>query len=98
MTSRINTTRDISKFSQHITILKYHSWYLRQVSLQIMLLPILIVTLRKEVFERQTATGSGILHSCPNFRAYRRYKSRNVFSNRGLSASKHVKRVMVLLA
>ena len=47
----INTTCDISKWSQisltrrlvklHITILKYHSWYLCQISLQIMLLPIL---------------------------------------------------------
>ena len=46
----INTTRDISKLSQislasrlvklRITILKYHSWYLYQISLQIMLLPI----------------------------------------------------------
>ena len=45
----INTTRDISKLSQislaqrlvklRITILKYHSWYLCQISLQIMLLP-----------------------------------------------------------
>ena len=34
----INTTCDISKLSQ---ILKYHSWYLCQISLQIMLLPIL---------------------------------------------------------
>ena len=48
----IKTTRDISKLSQislawrlvklRITILKYHSWYLCQISLQIMLLPILI--------------------------------------------------------
>ena len=40
----INTTRDISKLSQislahrlvklRITILKYHSWYLCQISLQ----------------------------------------------------------------
>ena len=47
----INTTRDISKLSQislaywlvklRITISKYHSWYLCQISLQIMLLPIL---------------------------------------------------------
>ena len=46
----INTTRDISKFSLislayrlvklRITILKYHLWYLRQISLQIMLLHI----------------------------------------------------------
>ena len=46
----INTTRDISKLSQitlaqqlvkwHITISKYRSWYLRQISLQIMLLPV----------------------------------------------------------
>ena len=34
----INTTRDISKLSQ---ISKYHSWYLCQISLQIMLLPTL---------------------------------------------------------
>ena len=34
----INTTCDISKLSQ---ILKYHSWYLCQISLQIMLLLIL---------------------------------------------------------
>ena len=45
----INTTRDISKLSQisqlaelRITVFKYHSWYLYQISLQIMLLPILI--------------------------------------------------------
>ena len=48
----INTTSDISKLSQislterlvkfRITILKYHSWYLCQISLQIMLLPILM--------------------------------------------------------
>jgi len=46
----INTTCDISKLSQislawrlvklRITISKYHSWYLCQISLQIMLLPI----------------------------------------------------------
>ena len=46
----INTTCDISKLSQislawrlvklRITILKYHLWYLCQISLQIMLLPI----------------------------------------------------------
>ena len=42
----INTTRDISKLSQislvklRIAISKYHSWYLCQISLQIMLLPI----------------------------------------------------------
>ena len=46
----INTARDISKLSQishayrlvklRITILKYHSWYLCQISLQIILLPI----------------------------------------------------------
>ena len=50
----INTTRDISKCSQisravrrvklRITILKYHSWYLCQISLLILLLPILIIT------------------------------------------------------
>ena len=35
----INTTCDISKLSQiRKTILKYHSWYLCQMSLQIMLL------------------------------------------------------------
>ena len=34
-----NTTRDISKLPQ-ISISKYQSWYLCQVSLQIMLLPI----------------------------------------------------------
>ena len=49
----INTTRDIPKLSQislarrlvklRITISKYHSWYLCQISLQIMLLPILII-------------------------------------------------------
>ena len=48
----IHTTRDISKLFQIslalwlmklcITILKYHSWYLCRISLQIMLLPILI--------------------------------------------------------
>ena len=44
----INTTRDISKLSQislaelRITVLKYHLWYLYQISLQIMLLPIQI--------------------------------------------------------
>ena len=47
----INNTRDISKLSQislaerlvklRIAILKYHSWYLRRISLQIMRLPIL---------------------------------------------------------
>ena len=39
----INTTRDISKLSQislRITISKYHFWYLCQISLQIVLLPI----------------------------------------------------------
>ena len=36
----INTTRDIWKLPQ---ISKYHSWYLCQVSLQIMLLPIQII-------------------------------------------------------
>ena len=49
----INTTCDISKSSQislawrlvklRITISKYHSWYLCQISLQIMLLPIRIL-------------------------------------------------------
>ena len=49
MTFGMNTTRDISKLSQIslalrlgklcITILKYHLWYLWQISLQIMLLP-----------------------------------------------------------
>ena len=41
----INTTGDISKLSQisRITILKYHSWHLCQISLQIMLLPILVI-------------------------------------------------------
>ena len=41
----INTTRDISKLSQIslITVLKYHSWYLGQILLQIMLLPIQIL-------------------------------------------------------
>ena len=48
----INTTRDISKLSQislawrlvqfRITISKYHSWDLCQISLQFVLLPILI--------------------------------------------------------
>ena len=48
----MNATRDISKLSQislaywlvklRITILKYHLWYLCQISLQIMLLPIQI--------------------------------------------------------
>ena len=47
----MNTTRDISKLSQislaqqlvklPTIILKYNSWYLCQISLQIMLLPIL---------------------------------------------------------
>ena len=50
----VHTTRDISKLSQislaillqvRITILKYHSWYLCQISyLLIMRLPILWVT------------------------------------------------------
>ena len=45
-----NTTRDISKLSQlRITILKYHSWYLRQISLQIMLLPIQIKKLTERL-------------------------------------------------
>ena len=49
----VHTTRDISKLSQislaillqvRITILKYHSWYVCQISyLQIMRLPILIL-------------------------------------------------------
>ena len=49
----INTTPDITKLSQislayrlvklRVTILKYHSWYLCQISLQIMLLPIPIL-------------------------------------------------------
>ena len=48
--AQINTIRDISKLSEislsyqlvklRITILKYHSWYLRKISLQIMLLRI----------------------------------------------------------
>ena len=48
-----NTNRDISKLPEisravrrvklRLTILKYHSWYLCQISLQIMLLPILIL-------------------------------------------------------
>ena len=46
----INTTRDISKLSPQIslaffpviTISKYHSWYLCQISLQIMPLPVLL--------------------------------------------------------
>ena len=51
-----NTTRNISKLSpislalQHVklrtTISKYHSWYLCQISLQIMLLPIQIEKIR----------------------------------------------------
>ena len=51
----VNTTCDISKLSQisravrrvklRITISKYHSWYLCQISPQIMLLPILIFAL-----------------------------------------------------
>ena len=55
----INTTRDISKLSQislayrlvklRITILKYHLWYLYQISLQIMLLPILICNFTCEI-------------------------------------------------
>ena len=48
----INTTRDISKLFQisraikrlSITISKYHSWYLRQISQQIIPLPILIIS------------------------------------------------------
>ena len=53
----VNTTRNISKLSQislayrlvklSVTILKYHSWYLCQISLQIMLLPILILLYEK---------------------------------------------------
>ena len=43
----INTTRVISQLSQIslacIPNWKYHSWYLCQISLQIMLLPILII-------------------------------------------------------
>ena len=51
----INTTHDILKLSQislakrlvelRITILRYPSWYLCQISLQIMLLPIQILLL-----------------------------------------------------
>ena len=54
----VNTTRDISKLSQislvklRITISKYHSWYLCQISLQIMLLP--IQTYRNQVFLRMS--------------------------------------------
>ena len=55
----INTSRDISKLSQisltykrlvklRKTILKCHSWYLCQISLLIMLLPILIRILRNQ--------------------------------------------------
>ena len=43
----INTTRDISKL--RITILKYNSWYLCQISLQIMLLPLRIRSLRVQI-------------------------------------------------
>ena len=40
----IHTPRDISKLSHLcITTSKYHSWYLCQISLQIMLLPTLII-------------------------------------------------------
>ena len=35
----------VESWPLHMTISKYHSWYLCQISLQIMLLPILIVTL-----------------------------------------------------
>ena len=59
----INTTRDISKLSQillaqrlvklSITISKYRSWYLCQISLQIMLLPIHIHCLSSRFFEIQ---------------------------------------------
>ena len=35
-----NTTCDISKLSQRITILTYHLWYLCQISLPIILLPL----------------------------------------------------------
>ena len=55
----INTTRDISKLSQislayrlvklRTTISKYHLWYLGQISLQIMLLPILICNFTPEI-------------------------------------------------
>ena len=55
----INTTRDISKLSQislaeglvklRIKISTYHSWYLCQISLQIMLLAILIRKIRSVI-------------------------------------------------
>ena len=40
---RLSTTGDISKLSHIcVTILKYHSWYLSQIPLEIVLFPILI--------------------------------------------------------
>ena len=67
----INTTRDISKLSKislawrlvklRITISKCHSWYLCQISLQIMLLPIQI--LENEIyFIKYTAIVAGRQH------------------------------------
>ena len=53
----INTTCDISKLSQivSISVSKYHSWYLCQISLQIMQLPILTSKLHFTV-SNKTAT------------------------------------------
>ena len=64
----INTTCDISNLSQiEITynnnISKYHLWYLCQISLQIMLLPILIASLVLGSLRHNTVQYSLILQS-----------------------------------
>ena len=66
----INTTRDISKLSQislawrlvklRITISKYHSWYLCQISLQIMLLPTSITPDEPSLFSTSTGNSRGL--------------------------------------
>ena len=57
-----------------ITILKYHSWYLSQISLQIMLLPILIFFFCEKVeisygrYETQV-TGAGTVEETGSVKA-----------------------------
>jgi len=58
----VNTTCDISKLSQ---ISKYHSWYLCQTSLQIMLLPIQIPSQKKFKLGKQNVTSSSGQHNDP---------------------------------
>ena len=76
-----NTTRDISKVCQislayrlmklRITILKYHSWYLCQISLQIMLLPIRIddkIIHQQKCKKEQCMLISGLLNTRIEFK------------------------------